>query len=349
MRAKVILVFAVLLLCPGRAPADTYEFHDSHVHLTNYIQHGLTAPEMLERMGDIVGRSVLFGLPLQQKWDDSLDGDRAPSYYLHSDAELYYYSFIDAMIAEEYRKLTPEQQQRFDPMIIGFNPTDRYAVDHIRRCLLMYPGVFSGIGEFSINKEFVSAKIAGGKASLRDQALHDILSFAAESGLVVLLHTDISTIISPLKEKPAFFDDLKEALRRHKDAVIIWAHTGLGRAVKPTRDHVRLLRELIEDPALGHVSVDISWDLVARYVTENKQSLAEWSELINAHPDRFLLGTDAVAPKNQDALLKTYRDYAPLWKRLDAKAAELVKKGNYERIFDAAAGKVRAWEAKNRR
>ena len=46
-------------------------------------------------------------------------------------------------------------------MITGFNPTDMYAADHIRRVLKTYPGVFVGIGEFSIHKEFVSAKVAG--------------------------------------------------------------------------------------------------------------------------------------------------------------------------------------------
>jgi hypothetical protein len=45
-------------------------------------------------------------------------------------------------------------------MITGFNPADMYGVDHIRRVLQTFPGVFSGIGEFTIHKEFVSSKIA---------------------------------------------------------------------------------------------------------------------------------------------------------------------------------------------
>ena len=40
-------------------------------------------------------------------------------------------------------------------MITGFNPADMYGVDHIRRVLKTFPGVFTGIGEFSIHKEFV--------------------------------------------------------------------------------------------------------------------------------------------------------------------------------------------------
>ena len=59
-----------------------------------------------------------------------------------------------------------EQQARLDPMILGFNPTDMYALDHIRRVLELFPGVFSGIGEFSMHKELVSSKIAGETASL---------------------------------------------------------------------------------------------------------------------------------------------------------------------------------------
>ena len=43
-------------------------------------------------------------------------------------------------------------------MITGFNPADMYAADHIRRVLQTFPGVFSGIGEFTIHKEFVSVE-----------------------------------------------------------------------------------------------------------------------------------------------------------------------------------------------
>ena len=76
-------------------------------------------------------------------------------------------------------------------MITGFNPADMYGVDHIRRVLQTFPGVFTGIGEFSIHKEFVSSKIAGETASLTNPALDRILDFAAEAGLVVILHNDI--------------------------------------------------------------------------------------------------------------------------------------------------------------
>jgi hypothetical protein len=51
------------------------------------------------------------------------------------------------------------------------------------------PDVFSGNGEFSIHKEFVSAKVEGEVASLIHPALDSNLAFAGEAGLVVRLPT----------------------------------------------------------------------------------------------------------------------------------------------------------------
>jgi hypothetical protein len=168
-----------------------YELNDVHFHLTNYIQNGVEIHDFLATMGSKVGRVALFGIPLQQQWSYQNSGDFAPSYYLQTDAPLYYYSFTDAYIAVAYRSLAPEQQARLDPMITGFNPADMYATDHIRRVLQTFPGVFTGIGEFTIHKEFVSSKISGETASLTNPALDRILDFAAEAGLVVLIHNDV--------------------------------------------------------------------------------------------------------------------------------------------------------------
>jgi hypothetical protein len=153
----VACVAVVAGLCLARTSAQVQPagsadntFNDSHFHLTNYVQKGTDVRKFLEIMGTRVGRSTLFGIPLQQQWSYANSGDFAPTYYLQTDAPLYYYSFTDAYIASVYRSLSPAEQARFDPMITGFNPADMYGVDHIRRVLQVFPGVFSGIGEFSI-------------------------------------------------------------------------------------------------------------------------------------------------------------------------------------------------------
>jgi hypothetical protein len=312
-------------------------------------------------MGTKVGRVALFGIPLQQTWSYENSGDYAPTYYLQTDAPLYYYSFTDAHIAMEYKSLSPAEQARFDPMITGFNPADMYAADHIRRVLQTFPGVFSGIGEFTIHKEFVSPKVAGDVASLTDPALDRIFDLAAEVGLVVLIHNDIDVPFAKEDAAPVYLDQMKALLRRHPKATVIWAHTGLGRIVHPARssasappaerspNHVQIVASLLADPALPHLHFDLSWDEVAKYVVATPDTLRRTADLIERHPDRFLLGTDEVAPTDEAGYLKVYRQYGPLWELLGDSASEKVRKGNYERIFDEARRRVRAWEAANPR
>ena len=220
---------------PAQTTASAGEFCDSHFHLTNYIQEGIDVHKFLDIMGTRVGRSTLFGIPLQQQWSHANSGEFAPTYYLQSDAPLYYYSFNDAYIASAYRSLTAQQQARFDPMITGFNPADMYAADHIRRVLKTFPGVFTGIGEFSIHKEFVSAKVAGETASLTNPALDRILDFAAEAGLVVIIHNDIDMPFAKQDAEPVYLNQMKALLKRHAKASIIWAHIGLGRIDHPVQ------------------------------------------------------------------------------------------------------------------
>jgi len=145
------------------------------------------------------------------------------THYLQSDSPLYYYSFSDAFIAMAYKALPPEEQERLDPMITAFNPADMYAADHIKRVLQTFPGVFTGIGEFSIRKEFVSCKVAGGVATLNDKALNRILDFAGEVGLVVILHNDAHMPFPKPDQEPYVLVQFKELLLKRPNATVIWA------------------------------------------------------------------------------------------------------------------------------
>ena len=328
---------------------DGYLFHDSHFHLTNYVQEGTDIRRFLEIMGDKVGRSMLCGIPLQQQWMHAGTGDFAPTYYTQTDAPLYYYSFTDAMIAHEYLRLTPEERKRFDPMITGFNPTDMYAADHIRRVLQVYPGVFSGIGEFSIHKEFVSSKIAGEVATLGNKALDRILEFAAEVGLPVVLHCDVNTPFPRPNQDPYIVTKLRALADRHPDTVIIWAHIGLGRVVRPVEDQLGMVERGLRDREPKNIHFDISWDETAKYLVGSPEAINATADLINRYPERFLFGTDSVAPQTEEQYLHVYKLYAPLLAKLTPEAKHLLLKGNYERIFDEARRSVRAWEAANKR
>ena len=340
---------------PGAKKPDTgYLFHDSHVHLTSYVQKGTSTKDFLKIMSDKVGRSVLFGLPLQQKWSFINSFDDEPTYYLDSDAKMYYYSFTDAIIAHQYNILTEQEKTRFDPMITGFNPNDMYAVDHIKRVLKMYPNTFVGIGEFSIHKEFVSSKVQGESAVLMSKSLDNIFNFAAESGLAVIFHNDIDSPLNSKGALPTYAKQMHRLITKHSNATVIWAHTGLGRTISPRRrdsieegkrnpSHMDLIEASLENPKLKNLHYDISWSVVAKYITATPETVENTARLINKYPDRFLFGTDMVAPE-ADTYFSVYEMYKPLWEALTPEASKMVRLSNYERIFDKARKDVAAWE-----
>lgn len=363
MRRSVLLPAVAALLWTGASAAaqrtDHWLFNDTHFHLTNYVQRGLSIRQYLDMMGTTVKRSALMGIPLQQTWSHPNSGDYAPTYYLQTDASLYYYSFTDAMIATSYLSLPAADRVRLDPMITGFNPADMYAVDHIRRVLQIYPGVFSGIGEFSIHKEFVSGKVAGETASLTNPALDRILDFAGEVGLVAIVHCDIDMPFTKRTDLPIYYTQMRDLLARHPKTVIIWAHTGLGRIVQPSPvqatasseqrppTHLELIERILTDPKLRHVHFDISWDELAKYALASPALIEEVAAAFDRHPDRFLFGTDNVAPPDLAADLKVYDMWAPIFARIRPATKAAITTGNYERLFDTARLRVRAWESAN--
>src|SRR6185436_11343595 len=360
----VLAAVAALAVVPGarRAPpppppTDRAEFDDSHFHLTNYIQEGIDVRTFLQIMGTRVRRSTLFGIPLQQQWSYANSESFAPTYYLQSDAPLYYYSFTDASIATAYRSLPPDERARFDPMITGFNPADMYGVDHIRRVLQMFPGVFTGIGEFTIHKEFVSSKIPGETASLTNPALDRIFDFAGEAGLIAIIHNDIDMPFAKVDAEPVYLTQMKAVLKRHPNTSIIWAHVGLGRIVHPvqvsaeaaerTPTQLGIVEAMVTDPALAHVSFDISWDEVGKYAVATPESIQRVASMLNKYPDRFLFGTDTVAPAGPAPYYAVFDMWTPVWRLLTPEASLKVRKGNYQRIFDEGRRRVRAWETAN--
>lgn len=300
------------------------QYADVHFHISNYALQGISLKTFVDDyMKNRITRSVVMAIPLHQRWDGfeyEVSDEYHPNYYLGSKAELYYYSFVDALVAREYERLSEAEKVRLDPMITAFNPMDRYAAQQIKRVLLTFPGVFSGIGEFTIHKEIVSNKLAGdmikeitptnippdvhdeGKMTLYSPALTDIFNTAAETGLVALIHNDIYEVdVEPdgkvIKKsfEQHYVTGMKYVCKASPDAKVIWAHTGLGRFVDPLPDHLKIVSGVLD--ACPNWSVDVSWDLVQQLIVNPKPhmpTLDEWVRFIIKYQDRVLWGTDAV-------------------------------------------------------
>jgi hypothetical protein len=114
--------------------------------------------------------------------------------------------------------------------------------------------------------------------------------------------------------------------------------------IHPVSDHAAVLERAFRSPTLNHVYIDLSWNEVAKYLVSSPEAVKISADLINRYPDRFLFGTDEVAPSDQQNYLRVYDQYAPLFALLTKEASDKFRKGNYERLFDEARRRVRAWE-----
>ena len=92
---------------------------------------------------------------------------------------------------------------------------------------------------------------------------------------------------------------------------------------------------------------DISWDETAKYIAGTPGALEATAALISKYPDRFLFGSDVIAPSSIESPMKVYALYEPLWGKLSPEVSQKVRLGNYERLFDAARQRVRAWDEAN--
>ena len=144
--------------------------------------------------------------------------------------------------------------------------------------------------------------------------------------------------------EPVYLAQTKALLKRHPRATIIWAHVGLGRIVHPVQSsaeaaersptQIEIVEAILADPALRHVHFDISWDEVAKYAVATPASIARVAAILNKYPDRFLFGTDTVAPKDPEPYYAVFDLWAPVWRLLTPEASAKVRTGNYERLFD---------------
>ena len=81
---KTLALWAIVaVLSFGGRPAAAYDLHDSHFHLTNYIQEGTDIRDFLTIMGDRVGRVPLVGVgpvdepvPVLRRDRPLVDGER---------------------------------------------------------------------------------------------------------------------------------------------------------------------------------------------------------------------------------------------------------------------------------
>lgn len=292
---RVCVSWLALLCAPSRlqaqaiAPPKPIRYHsvDCHLHLVDFLQHtdGIQAVlKAMDRSG--VDEAMICGMPLVKQW--SLAEPTQPQYYLDDDSRCYWYSATDVLVARQIESLSPKARARFHPFICGFNSDDRNAIEHVRRMLEWYPGVWQGIGEVMTRHDDLTALTYGEPAHADSLSLDPLYDLAAEHDMPVSVHSDVSSV---WKREPLYIHEIENAVKKHPRTRIIWCHAGVSRRIDVPTLPAEVRRLLATYPNLY---VDLSWVVFETCLTKNNQPVDDWVQLIEAFPTRFMIGSDKV-------------------------------------------------------
>ncbi len=325
------LSLALLLAASSlAAQARDYAYSDAHLHYVDFFQETAGMDKLLKAMADArIEHVMISGIPVAKKWHE--DEPKRPRYYAGDDADAYWYSATDVIVAAAVSKLTPEQRQHFHPFLSGFNPNDKNSAAHIQRMLDLNPGLWQGIGEVFTRHDDLTALTAGDTPRANNEAMAAIYHLAAENDLPVMLHSNIT---SKRERNPLYLAEVEESLRNHPHTRFIWAHAGTSKEIH--RHQVQMdfllptLSRLLE--AYPNLYIDLSWSMLTPYLLDSAgKPRPEWVKLVERFPERFMLGSDVVGRFNK--LGKEMRRFDPFLDALPEAVARKVARDNFLAIL----------------
>ncbi|MDB5293550.1 MAG: hypothetical protein JWL69_4791, partial [Phycisphaerales bacterium] len=282
-----------------------------------------------------VEEAVVSGMPVVKEWPQ--EERLRPEYYLEDDSRCYWYSATDVLVAREVQSLPPDLQKRFHPTICGFNGADRNAIDHVMRMIDWYPGFWQGIGEVMTRHDDLTALTYGQPARADNLALGRVFTFAGQHDLPVFLHSNIGSV---WKHEPIYLPEVETAVREHPQTRIVWCHAGISRRIEiPTL--TKDLEAMVSK--YPNLYVDVSWVVYDNDLEKGGKPDPQWIALIEAYPDRFMIGSDKVGhfADYPHEILKYY----PFLDALKPATADKLVRGNLLSVLPKSGARLTEEEA----
>lgn len=315
-----------LLLTSGLVEAREYTYSDAHLHYVDFFQETAGMTKLLASMQENhIEHVMISGVPVAKKWHE--DEPKRPRYYAGDDADAYWYSATDVIVADAVNKLTPEQRKHFHPFLAGFNPNDKNSAAHIQRMLDLNPGLWQGIGEVFTRHDDLTALTAGDTPRANNEAMTRIYHLAAENDLPVLLHSNIT---SKREKNPLYLAEIEEPLRNHPHTRFIWAHAGTSLEIHRHQTRMDFLLPTLTRllDTYPNLFVDLSWSVLNPYLLDEAgQPQQEWLALVERFPERFMLGSDVVGRFNKQGV--QMRSFEPFLDALPEDVARKVARDNF--------------------
>jgi hypothetical protein len=148
---------------------------------------------------------------------------------------------------------------------------------YITKMMKEHPGMFPAVGEITGIKEMVTKQLGGWRWNVGSQKFRNFLSLANDTGQVVLLHNDWGEHAESAAGRPSAAKQHYEHLSllkyvfsrpEYRNVQIVFAHTGIGRLVRPDDEMSVSTREYTIakfDPKTGQV--DASSPAVKKSIT----------------------------------------------------------------------------------
>lgn len=327
LRSSLILF---LVLAASGAHSRDYRYSDAHLHYVDFFQESDGMDKLLKRMAEAnVEHVMLSGIPVAKKWDEN--EPKRPRYYAGDDANAYWYSATDVLIAHAYKQLPSEQRRRFHPFLSGINPNDKNADAHIRRMLEMDPGLWEGIGEIFTRHDDLTALIHGDAPRADNEALARVYHLAAEYDLPVMLHSNIT---SKRERNPLYLPEMEAPLRNHPHVRFIWAHAGTSLEIHRHQEKLDFLLSTLDRmlEAYPNLYIDLSWSMLRPYLLDEQgKPDPDWLKLVRRYPERFMLGSDVVG--RFDSMGEYMHGFEPFLDALPAEVAHKVARDNFLAIL----------------
>ncbi len=324
------LSLACLLVFAGNVSAREYTYSDAHLHYVDFFQESAGMAKLLTAMQDnSIEHVMISGIPVAKKWHE--DEPKRPRYYAGDDADAYWYSATDVIVADAVQKLPPEQRPYFHPFLSGFNPNDKNSAAHIQRMLDLYPGFWQGIGEVFTRHDDLTALTSGDTPRANNEAMTKIYHLAAENDLPVMLHSNIT---SKREKNPLYLKEIEEPLRNHPHTRFIWAHAGTSAEIHRHQTQLTFLLPTLTRmlEAYPNLFIDLSWSMLTPYLLDEQgKPRPEWLELVEKYPDRFMLGSDVVGRFNK--LGEEMHSFKPFLDALPEGIAKKVARDNFLAIL----------------
>ncbi|CAM3198698.1 MULTISPECIES: amidohydrolase family protein [Pseudomonas] len=313
--------------------ARDYAYSDAHLHYVDFFQETAGMDKLLKAMADNrIEHVMISGIPVAKKWHE--DEPKRPRYYAGDDADAYWYSATDVIVAAAVSKLAPEQRQYLHPFLSGFNPNDKNSEIHIQRMLDLYPGLWQGIGEVFTRHDDLTALTSGDTPRANNEAMTGIYHLAAKNDLPVLVHSNIT---SKRERNPLYLAEIEEPLRNHPHTRFIWAHAGTSMEIHRHQTQLDFLLPTVSRmlEAYPNLYIDLSWSVLTPYLLDEAgKPRPEWLALVERFPERFMLGSDVVGRFNK--LGKEMRSFNPFLDALPEDVARKVARDNFLAILPKA-------------